>query len=204
MGAMGAVWVNALWFQEGRHPAPLFATSRTDAGPVTASLPKLQVIEPDRPLANLPESDRAAIIAELQRGLLMLGFYDGPVDGTSGPRTGAAVAAYQKAHGLPASDGEADYRLLQHVRLTSRDVTPLPPPPPLSTPDRQISAVQQVLAELGYAPGKVDGRLGEGTRSAIERFERDRGLPVTGAISPALLRELTRVSGTPLDARPSG
>ena len=39
------------------------------------------------------------------------------------------------------------------------------------------------LATLGYKPGPADGILGSRTRSAVEAFQRDQGLPVTGEVS---------------------
>jgi peptidoglycan hydrolase-like protein with peptidoglycan-binding domain len=97
-------------------------------------------------------------------------------------------------------------------------VTPQPAPPPESAPlplpkaepasqapavtrpaaDPRTEAVQSILADLGYAPGSIDGTLSPATRRAIEDFEVDRGLPMTGRISPQLLQELTAVSGVPL------
>ena len=48
-------------------------------------------------------------------------------------------------------------------------------------------AVQAELARRGYYDGPLDGVIGEGTRRAIRRYQRDHGLPVTGEISPELL-----------------
>ncbi|MCT8971243.1 peptidoglycan-binding domain-containing protein [Microbaculum marinisediminis] len=73
---------------------------------------------------------------------------------------------------------------------------PVPVPP--SDTDRRIEAVQAILADLGYAPGSIDGRMSSSTKRAIEDFEVDRGMPMTGQISPKLLQELTAVSGVPL------
>jgi peptidoglycan hydrolase-like protein with peptidoglycan-binding domain len=52
------------------------------------------------------------------------------------------------------------------------------------------------LAELGYLPGTIDGFLGGQTRDAIRQFERDRGLPVTGDVTEALIAELAKTAGT--------
>src|SRR5262249_55952847 len=41
--------------------------------------------------------------------------------------------------------------------------------------------------------------VGVETTTAIERFERERKLPVTGQISDRLLRELAAVTGRPLE-----
>ena len=46
---------------------------------------------------------------------------------------------------------------------------------------------------------KATGNYGSETISAIQKFERDRKLPVTGQISPRLLRELAALTGRPLE-----
>lgn len=69
----------------------------------------------------------------------------------------------------------------------------------LAEPQRSIAAGQRALVALGYGPLASDGLLGPGTKAAIERFERDRKLPVTGEFGPRTLRELSARSGLPLD-----
>ncbi len=51
-------------------------------------------------------------------------------------------------------------------------------------PDEVIANVQSDLQNLGYYYGAVDGILGPQTQEALIRFQRDRGLPVTGAVDP--------------------
>jgi peptidoglycan hydrolase-like protein with peptidoglycan-binding domain len=46
---------------------------------------------------------------------------------------------------------------------------------------------------------KSSGNVGPDTTAAIQKFERERKLPVTGQISPRLLRELAAVTGRVLD-----
>jgi len=58
--------------------------------------------------------------------------------------------------------------------------------------------VQRMLADLGYAPGPVDGAWGENTASAVTAFQRDRALAETGQITPELLAEFERVTGRDL------
>jgi peptidoglycan hydrolase-like protein with peptidoglycan-binding domain len=60
---------------------------------------------PSRPLTFEP-GDRGAGVRDLQTALTALGFYELGADGTFGPGTGAAVAAFQSARGLEA-DGVA-------------------------------------------------------------------------------------------------
>jgi peptidoglycan hydrolase-like protein with peptidoglycan-binding domain len=55
--------------------------------------------------------------------------------------------------------------------------------------------VQSGLSELGYSPGPVDGLLGDQTRDAIRKFERDRRLPASGEISVRLIDELRKITG---------
>ena len=62
-------------------------------------------------------------------------------------------------------------------------------------PQRQVAAAQRALLKLGYGPLKTDGILGQGTRQAIERFERDRRLTPTGELGPRTARELSAQSG---------
>lgn len=50
--------------------------------------------------ALLAQGSRGAEVAELQRSLRAAGFDPGPVDGVFGPRTAAAVRAFQRARGL--------------------------------------------------------------------------------------------------------
>jgi peptidoglycan hydrolase-like protein with peptidoglycan-binding domain len=57
-----------------------------------------------------------------------------------------------------------------------------------------VLAGQRALARLGYGV-KADGLMGAGTRQAIERFEQDRRLPVTGEFSGRTARELSALSG---------
>lgn len=68
----------------------------------------------------------------------------------------------------------------------------------ISPRDPRIEAVQRVLADLGYAPGTIDGQIGPETRDAIKSFEADRGLPQTGEVSDRLIRVLREISGIDL------
>jgi peptidoglycan hydrolase-like protein with peptidoglycan-binding domain len=63
----------------------------------------------------------------------------------------------------------------------------------------RVVAVQRALADYGYGQVTPNGVLGPETKAAIERFERERKLPVTGAVSDRLTRELAAVTGRPLE-----
>jgi peptidoglycan hydrolase-like protein with peptidoglycan-binding domain len=71
---------------------------------------------------------------------------------------------------------------------------PVPPANVGRDPGDAVLAGQRALARLGYSV-KVDGMMGAGTRQAIERFEQDRRLPVTGELNARTIRELSAASG---------
>jgi hypothetical protein len=55
------------------------------------------------------------------------------------------------------------------------------------------------LADFGYGQIKPTGNLDPATSAAIEKFERDRRLPITGQMSDQFVRELAGVTGRPLE-----
>lgn len=63
----------------------------------------------------------------------------------------------------------------------------------------RIRAVQRVLSDYGYGQIKRSGVLDAATIAAIERFERQHKLPVTGHITDRLVSELAGMAGHPLD-----
>jgi peptidoglycan hydrolase-like protein with peptidoglycan-binding domain len=63
-----------------------------------------------------------------------------------------------------------------------------------------LAAIQRALIDAGYGPLEPNGILGPDTRSVIERFERDRKMPVTGQVSERLVRELAAPTGRPLQS----
>ena len=69
----------------------------------------------------------------------------------------------------------------------------------LLAPAPRVLAVQRALAEFGYGQIKPTGIVGPETKAAIEKFERDRHLPVTGEISDRLIRELSALTGRRLE-----
>jgi hypothetical protein len=60
---------------------------------------------------------------------------------------------------------------------------------------QRVTSAQRALAKLGYGPIKADGIFGQATRQAVERFERERRLPVTGELNQRTARELSSQSG---------
>ncbi|HEX2216542.1 MAG TPA: peptidoglycan-binding domain-containing protein [Xanthobacteraceae bacterium] len=144
---------------------------------------------------------------DIQRELARKGFYEGAIDGLFGPKMDVAIREFEQAAGIRAS-GEPTEALLQALMRSSaksdraKAAPPAasrkaeaPPPPP----SRRIAAVQRALADFGYGQLKLTGVFDEATKTAVEKFERERKLPVKGQISDRLLRELAAVTGRPLE-----
>lgn len=107
----------------------------------------------------------------------------------------------------PASDLKT--ATVKTVEIKTVKVRPVPIPmqpapavkvPPATKSEGMIKDIQQVLADLGYTPGPIDGAAGSETRKAISAFEKDRGLKPSGEISPKLLSEMKRITGRTIAA----
>ena len=59
--------------------------------------------------------------------------------------------------------------------------------------------MQRALSEYGYGQIKASGTLDDATTAAIEKFEREHNLPITGRISDRLIGELTAMVGHPIE-----
>jgi peptidoglycan hydrolase-like protein with peptidoglycan-binding domain len=151
-----------------------------------------------------------AVIADIQRELSRRGFYDGVVDGRYGPRTDAAIRDFEQSAGLRPSTEPNDallrsiQRSLVRSRPAVRPPAPIPPAKPdpiaeLIAPSKQVVAVQRALSEFGYGQIKSTGIVDPETQSAIQKFERERKLPVTGQLSHRVVRELAAITGRPLE-----
>jgi peptidoglycan hydrolase-like protein with peptidoglycan-binding domain len=168
-----------------------------------------------RPDTGTIARTRSDLVADTQRELKQLGFYDGTIDGMRGPRTDQAVRDFEQAQGLKVT-GEPSAMLLDMMRRarvkpettgtvpTTKTETSVKAETTASLPSRphpstRVLAVQRVLARLGYGPLKLNGLHDPSTRSAINQFERDRGLARSGEIDERLIAELTTVTGGPLE-----
>jgi len=215
----GSVWSNLLSgdhraFERSAAPDPVKvepAPARLSAGKTSNAFPAASVNVSVVPQNQLPKADdplgqlimqtgsismdavpaagadagtqeAPGLIIEAQRALAALKFYSGPVDGLVGPAHEHAVRNYQATHGLPVT-GIVTRPLLDHMQMTATVES-------ATQTDIVVHKVQTELAKLGYAPGTIDGRLGEQTRAAIRVFEADRGWQITGDVSDRLLAEL--------------
>jgi hypothetical protein len=61
---------------------------------------------------------------------------------------------------------------------------------PAADPVALTARAQARLQELGYPVGKADGVLGPRTRAALQKYQRAKGLSVTGTLDQATLASL--------------
>lgn len=150
--------------------------------------------------ANAPVRSMTDLIQNIQRELSVRGYYNGAVDGVPGPRTEQAIRDFQKGKGQNTLE-PSDELLNQIKRVPVKsDVTGS-----INTPlegerkSLRVLALQRALARLGYGPVRMSGTFTPDTKDAIERFERDWMMPVTGLMSDNLFTKLAAVNGTPID-----
>lgn len=109
--------------------APLPAFAQMGAGdPVPAPGPvPMEAAAPAPAAPAFTTTLSNAEVSELQTLLAQAGFDPGGIDGIFGPRTHAALLAYQQSTGLPAN-GEATAELLQGMRTSVVGAAPVPSP----------------------------------------------------------------------------
>jgi peptidoglycan hydrolase-like protein with peptidoglycan-binding domain len=203
--AIFAIVTNALFLQKGQHPAPIFA-ARPLLQPEATLPPRLSATS-SHIGSDLAAQARVQLIANIQRELSRKGFYDGPADGIWGSKTDAAVRDFLQASGLKVNP-EANENLLRAISsYVAKPVAAAAAPAPPATdpiakliaPSKRIVSIQRALADFGYGQIKTTGVYDPETRNAIEKFERDHRLPVTGQISDRFVRELAAMTGRPLE-----
>jgi len=201
--AAGAILTNALYMQPGPHPAPIFSVKPRPVAEPAAVVTAVPRARPDSAPVKTARS-RTDITADIQRELSRRGLYDGPTDGVLGPKTDAAIRDFESSAKLKVT-GEPTEDVLRAIAARPLKAEPAPraavrdPIADLIAPQPRVTAVQRALNDYGYGPVKATGVYGAETVAAIEKVERDRKLPVTGQISPRLMRELAALTGRPLE-----
>jgi hypothetical protein len=167
--AATAIIANAAFLQKGQHPAPLFAAKPA----VTAgnASKAIRVVGQEMTGTPLP------VMAPKPR----------PLEAEA-PKPEAVMLPRPRAEGAPA-------RAPQLAAAEPND----PIGELIAPSSKRVLAVQRALAEFGFGQIRPNGNMGPETKAAIAQFERSRKMPVTGQISPRLLRELSALTGRPLE-----
>lgn len=170
-----------------------------------------QAAHPSAVYANVTRDQ----IADMQRALISRNLYQGKADGVWGPKTESAVRNFQTQSGLEATGAlneptaralGLDTNTMDRQTVSGTDSAPTTstapgtPAPQANIEDsttnvkldslnqQQASELQQRLQLLGYYRGPVDGKVGEATRVALQRyFQRQADLARQGVISNATI-----------------
>ena len=146
-----------------------------------------------------PQDNSSLVInstLDIQQFLSNNGFNPGPIDGQSGPKTKNAIISFQKENGLLA-DGIAGNKTKAAMRAytgcksenfcIARDNR--------SAKLDSIADVQTYLANNGFNPGIIDGKMGSYTREAIKAFQRKVGLIPDGVAGTRTKSEMKSYTG---------
>jgi hypothetical protein len=165
-GVLTGIVLNAVMFQTGQHPAPLFAAHRAQ--------PQAQQVAP-----RVPAPPARTEMPALQPA-------PAPAPVVAAAPAPAPVVTPQAAPAAQAPAATAPARKDPIAMLLNGEA-------PVENSAR-ILAVQKALIKAGYVL-KADGVMRPSTRQALEGFERERKLPVTGEFNPRTLRELSQRTG---------
>ena len=185
VAAVAAIVANALFLQTGRHPAPMFGTVINLPAPSSASLsnplPRPRPVGADTSPLEPRATEFRAEPKPVERAAEKPP--EKPVEATASTRSSDPMTNLVKA-------------------TTSAPPSALRPPAPIplqSPAARRIAGVQRALSEYGYGNLKITGTMSGETQSAIQKFEREHKMQVTGQVSDRLLRELGAAIGHPVD-----
>lgn len=225
--AFVGVPMNALFLQDGRHPAPLFsghtltpqkAEVADEPGTAPAGQPvtlraEAPVAKPEAvraeiapPAAKPAKSDAAALKALLSKP-----------EGALAPKAEKkrdVVSRDPIAAMIGGGESAAKPKAAPQPRLQTKAIAPTPaakntsqaiksqplaqpaPPAQAEAATAGVVSAQRALQRLGYVV-KPDGVVNAGTKQAIEKFERDNGLPAKGELTPKIAKLLATRAAAP-------
>ncbi len=140
-----------------------FVESTTSTSSTTTTVPATTTS------TTLPTLGATATMYVVQGDLTALGYFDGVIDGIAGQVTTAAIASFQSDSGIEA-DGEFG-------PVTDAAMYPL-----LQEDTAYIEGVQEVLTELEFYTGPIDGDYGKGTVAAVKKLQASCELEESGEL----------------------
>jgi LysM repeat protein len=139
-------------------------------------------------------------IAGLQVALRAHGLYLAQIDGLSGPKTAAAIDAFEAKHGLPRGPANARVRAalgpLGRPLFGSRTLRP-------GDFGWDVSVLQFLLTRRGVYTGALDGYLGKETAAALRHYQRLLHLSTDAVMGPRTLSAIVRKDRVPVRVRPA-
>jgi peptidoglycan hydrolase-like protein with peptidoglycan-binding domain len=149
--------------------------------------------------ACVPKNNTTLVInsvLDVQQFLANNGFNPGPIDGQSGPKTKKAVKEFQNTKGLFA-DGIVGNKTKAAMRAYTGCESANTCQARNNTGAKldTIADVQTYLANNGFNPGIIDGKMGSYTREAIKAFQRKVGLIPDGTAGARTKAEMKSFTG---------
>jgi len=169
LAALMAIIVNALFLQAGHHPAPMFGS--VVMLPETSPLPRPRPVEASVRPAEISPPESKPVEPRTADPLtnLVKATSEAPVATSNVPRPPAAVPVAPHNEAL------------------------------VNSGSRRVAAVQRALTDYGYGQLKPTGTINADTLAAIQKFERERRIPLSGQVSERLVHELSAMIGHPID-----
>lgn len=152
---------------------------------------------------SLKQGDKGEEVVKLQQFLRDRGYVRNAPDGSYGPGTRAAVAAFQDDYDLAVS-GNADSKTIKMINKVS--ATPAARKTNTNgayigremikagEKSDDVSKLQRFLRNHGYTVKDPDGTYDTGTRDAIASFQNDYGLLVTGLASIKTIKMINKIA----------
>jgi len=217
---MASIFANAVFYQSGKHPSPLFSTRNMNVvqpieEPVKTASRSADKKQAPELVETAKDNTSKELLREVQTALSVRGYYTGKLDGVYGSRTKKAITSFQQDHSLKA-DGNPSLRLLTQVLMSASarpQAVPVPKPvevvaapkkvktvrvtakktPEIEVADGLVARIQSGLRNYGYDDLQVDGKMGQQTATAIQRFQLDYGMKITGEPSKTVLKKLSEI-----------
>ncbi len=171
--------------------ASLMAFSSIPALAESTSSSTITLVERSATVEPLRLGGRGSEVKAVQKRLKELGYLNDSADGVFGPKTEAAVKAFQKRNGLTADGvvGTATRAKLDSssakAASSSTSATTTNSTLRSGSTGSEVKELQQRLKELGYYTGSVDGVYGSGTIKAVRAFQERNRLTVDGVAGPS-------------------
>ncbi len=118
-------------------------------------------------------------IKKLQEELKKRGFNPGKIDGKWGKKTEAALKKFkQSQQGAVNAKEQKSFNKVEAIKT-----------------------LQRKLQKAGFNPGKIDGKMGPKTRNALKKFQKSKGIPPTGTITPQTAMAINKLEDIPKSER---
>ena len=166
------VAANALWYQPGLHPHPIFRTrdpqspnvlgARRPADEQQGDVTTFRIERPEdaaattnaTPAPAAPSQPPSQLVMDIQQQLVRRGLYNGIPDGMIGPRTSAAILFFEETVGM-AQTGDATPEVLAALKTDAAGPSTVPAEKPREDVSSKAAAEDPVAAAIRSAEKTV-------------------------------------------------